>query len=904
MSGHNENALIKKALMLDTQQRTAFLEGIKEYDLRKKLQFLLSDDTQMTDFAIETAAVTKSLNQHTIVDLESGTQINQFIIVKLLAKGGMGSVYLAYDEKLKRNVAIKTIRSEFLKNKASQQRFKQEALILSQINHPSICQIYDYIDYQDGDLLVLEWVNGETLNNIKLSHEQKTDVFMQIASALKAAHAKGIVHRDLKPDNIMMTSDGLVKILDFGIAKSKSKPMQHQEASEDSETKHLVTKAGSLMGTLLYMSPEQAAGKQVSTASDVYSFAVIIQEMFTHRAVYDMVDTKQLKQQVENAGLLRPLVKSKKIKSLIQAMTHLNPQIRISAKQVEQRLFQVKQEGKNKPIKIALVAIIIAALAFFYWNWQANEVKKNKRNLIVKIEQKSNQIIDLYQKIFSLPIHNVSSDLTIIEKEKMELIETISKADLLSKIEKSHYIGMVYFKSKDHEKALPLLTYSWNQGMQSQNAAQQLAHINSILYYQNIAQIRYRTGRVNNKDIQQLSNQYLQVSIDYMTYGHADFGNRNTVPNALLLWQNNKNQQAIEMLDEVINTKDWSFEAYILKAEITIDKAYKLDNKGRGRDSLQEFINAQQIYAQTMLRGRSYANAYFGFCRTQRAIVVDSVAYTGAVIDDVFNQGVKACENALEINPKDSLAYNQLAYLNYWYALYQIQKNRNPNSYIDKAIEWNDKAIASEPVYRSFTLSSKVYMLKANLAIEQNNNPSKLINKSIQMSEKSIQLLGDKGYLQISHYLTVLNLKLRLEFDNGDFNSRVFSLIKKTYKNTISNPNLTNLNKKHQMRSMAEAFEIAIENAIESNEWNQDYVDQAISLLNKAQKIYPDDPITYIFRAKIKYQMAYYQKLIQLEFQVYSQMALNDINIADDLFPENNKILKLKTKIIQMMNSQ
>jgi len=192
MTEQSDNKIIK--------QRTEFLAQLEDGELKEKVQCLLNDDEELTQFVLKTSTGTQALENYRLKDLKPGDRIKQFIIVKLIAKGGMGSVYLAYDEKLNRNVAIKTIRAEYIKNEATQQRFKQEAQILSQINHPSICQIYEYLDYADGDLLVLELVDGVTLNNVNLSNQEKLDVFMQIASALEIAHSKDIIHRDLKPE--------------------------------------------------------------------------------------------------------------------------------------------------------------------------------------------------------------------------------------------------------------------------------------------------------------------------------------------------------------------------------------------------------------------------------------------------------------------------------------------------------------------------------------------------------------------------------------------------------------------------------------------------------------------------------------------------------------------------------
>lgn len=153
--------LVKQALMLDTAHRTQFLDNITDKDIKNKLEFILADETRITDFVLNTSAGSEVLHAPENMEFSVGDKIRQFTIIKMLAKGGMGCVYLAYDEKLNRNVALKTMRNEFLKSKSTQLRFQQEAQILSKINHPSICQIFDIIDEEQSDILVLELIEGK-----------------------------------------------------------------------------------------------------------------------------------------------------------------------------------------------------------------------------------------------------------------------------------------------------------------------------------------------------------------------------------------------------------------------------------------------------------------------------------------------------------------------------------------------------------------------------------------------------------------------------------------------------------------------------------------------------------------------------------------------------------------------
>ena len=470
MQNTEVNQLLKKALFLETNQRTEFLNQIEEGELKEKLTLLLNDDTALTHFVIKTSHGAKPLAQQQIKDLKSGDKINQFIIVKLIAKGGMGSVYLAYDEKLKRNVAIKTIRSEYIKEKTTQQRFKQEAQILSQINHPSICQIYDYIDYEDGDMLVLELVDGITLNNIELSAKEKLDVFIQIASALEVAHKKDVIHRDLKPDNIMRASDNSIKVLDFGIAKStlaKEIKIDEKEIKATMGKKPL-TKMGSLMGTLLYMSPEQAEGKQVTKASDIYSLGIIMQEILTGVTTYDLVNTQGLRKLVITAQRVNHDLIPKKYQKLIAALTQKEPNERPSATEAVKSLKNIQDIPKRRIKKMAITALIIlSVLGFSKYTYdlkqqtqaaqKARIAAESAQQKAEKSQQESEKVTEFLEGLFlvSDPFANAGEEMTarqmLDEGSKKIDKELAEQPSILFRLKAT--IGEIYIQLGEHDLA-------------------------------------------------------------------------------------------------------------------------------------------------------------------------------------------------------------------------------------------------------------------------------------------------------------------------------------------------------------------------------------------------------------------------------------------------------------------
>jgi eukaryotic-like serine/threonine-protein kinase len=216
----------------------------------------------------------------------TGRLIGHYRIIESIGAGGMGEVFRAHDERLGRDVALKLIRPASSDNPDHLRRFEQEARASAALNHPNIVAIYDVGLEGDTPYIVSELLEGKTLrqrlDESPLSFREVTDYALQIVSGLIAAHDHRIVHRDLKPENLFLTRDGRVKILDFGVAKLQTAP----EAERSVETLTTVTKAGAVIGTVAYMSPEQLRGKPVDHRSDIFSVGAILYEMLTGRRAF------------------------------------------------------------------------------------------------------------------------------------------------------------------------------------------------------------------------------------------------------------------------------------------------------------------------------------------------------------------------------------------------------------------------------------------------------------------------------------------------------------------------------------------------------------------------------------------------------------------------------------------
>ena len=220
--------------------------------------------------------------------LSAGTRLGPYEVLALLGSGGMGEVYRARDTRLPREVAVKVLPPRLSSDPSRLMRFEREARSASALNHPNIVTIHEVGQSDSTSFIVMELVQGKSLREVlnagPLPLRKLLAVAAQIADGLAKAHASGIVHRDLKPENVMVTGDGFVKILDFGLAKLTRPQIEKGEQGDSVPT---VTETDAVMGTISYMSPEQAAGRQVDFESDQFSFGSILYEMVTGRRAFD-----------------------------------------------------------------------------------------------------------------------------------------------------------------------------------------------------------------------------------------------------------------------------------------------------------------------------------------------------------------------------------------------------------------------------------------------------------------------------------------------------------------------------------------------------------------------------------------------------------------------------------------
>src|SRR5829696_4091852 len=277
------DALLEQALEQPAKEREAFVVAASQDNpvLRDEVLSLLKAQLQAGKFMERSAmnvaahALAQDSKLTTIVSTLAGQEIESYRVEKLLGAGGMGEVYLARDTKLDRMIALKVLPFQFVVDGDRLTRFQREARALSALNHPNLVTIYEVGEANGLHFIAMELVEGKTLSSRrdKLSLKELLPIVAQVAEALGAAHQSGIIHRDVKPDNVMVRPDGYAKVLDFGLVKLAEVEPTAVAAAQ--------TQLGVAMGTLAYMSPEQASGEPVDHRTDIWSLGVVLYELAT-----------------------------------------------------------------------------------------------------------------------------------------------------------------------------------------------------------------------------------------------------------------------------------------------------------------------------------------------------------------------------------------------------------------------------------------------------------------------------------------------------------------------------------------------------------------------------------------------------------------------------------------------
>jgi len=361
------NELFHLALERKGSERQRFVEACPDEELRRELNSMLEHHNQAHSF-IESPTHLKPerVLSNPPQDRLAGIQLGHYRVHARIAIGGMGEVYLAQDVRLGRLVALKLLPQTFFEDTDRLKRFEREARAASALNHPNIVTIYEIGKAEQGPFIAMELVEGKTLREIIQERPPISTVLQiarQMAAALRVAHAAGIVHRDIKPENVIVRSDGYAKVFDFGLAKMSDRGLQQHLYTQSSDSHastevSVNTNPGMILGTIVYMSPEQARAETIGSSTDIFSLGVVMYELATGQHPFkrqSQVDTLHMitSQQPLSPSRLDPEV-PRALDNLILQMLNKESKLRPTASEVETTLSGLVD--KNADVRIDLAS--------------------------------------------------------------------------------------------------------------------------------------------------------------------------------------------------------------------------------------------------------------------------------------------------------------------------------------------------------------------------------------------------------------------------------------------------------------------------------------------------------------------------------------------------------------------
>ncbi len=539
-----------------------------------------------------------------------GTNILHYKILEKLGEGGMGVVYKAEDTKLNREVAIKFLPPQISNNEEEQKRFKIEAQAAASLNHPNISTIYAIEEAQDKTFIVMEYINGVELKNKiesgNISFEEAIDMVIKIAEGLRLAHQKGIIHRDIKSSNIMVTNDGNVKVMDFGLAKIRGSEM--------------ITKAGSTLGTAAYMSPEQITAKNIDHRTDLWSLGIVFYEMLTGELPFKAEYDAAWAYQIMNEKILPPSELDRKIPPQIDPVV-------------------LKMLEKDKTQRYATAEDFIVSI---------NEVRKNLRGADTKQQTQ--------KAIAVLPFNNISpegesdyfsdglAEELIMNLSKLKDIRVVPKtASMQYKGVKpaiktiGRDLGIRYYIEGSVRKFKDNLRIT-AQLIDVETEAQLWAET----YKGNLADIFDIQENVSKQIVEalkvKLTPQEESVLTKRATANHEAFDTNLRARDFLYQYNKNKLKIAIQLFEKAIQLDPEYANAYAGLGEAYANLYQLFERNDQWLEKSIEASSKALMYDSTL----SEAYAALGLCYFNK---------------DMVSEALKASKKAIELDPSDFIGY-------------------------------------------------------------------------------------------------------------------------------------------------------------------------------------------------------------------------------------------------------
>lgn len=661
--------------------------------------------------------------------VEIGQQIGRILIEERLGSGGMGEVFRGWDEGLQRAVAVKALRSDRRLSDEARVRILREARILSRLDHPGICRIHDLIEVDGADVLVLEHVAGVTLGHAVASEPDRDGVLrlvLRTVEALAVAHRAGVVHRDVKPANITVTSDGQVKVLDFGIARSLTGPVERAAAppkreqpaatADSEDTVGLdewydggnsgaatATRDGLVLGTARYMSPEQAAGDPVTAASDMYSVGIVLHELLIGESAYGGTEGMALRRAVYRADT-RPLVGvAPELARLVHELESLSPEARPSADETASRLTAILEQPmrrRRRRVRSGIAAAVGLAIAVAAGLAVNERLQSGRRaELARQFGEEATALEWMMRAEYLSPRHDIAAGRSRVEVRMTDVAARMATLGSLAEGPGSYALGAGYLALGQAAEARSELERAWNTGYRAPRVAFALGTALSQLYSEALQSLAAITDpEVRRRVAEELTATYSRPALEMLERCRGADLVSAAYLGGLIALHEERYEDGEAAAQAAAQELPWLFEAHFLLGELhrvasnraaaAIDHAARVDHLGRAAAA---YLRATEV-------GRSSHLAWAGLCSTRSALVrTRLVDLRQPVPEEEFEAQAAACAGALEIVPDSGFVRACQASVEVARAMAAVGSDQDPLPLFEAAQARIGEAVKLEP---------------------------------------------------------------------------------------------------------------------------------------------------------------------------------------------------------------
>jgi len=640
-------------------------------------------------------------------------KMGKYRVDKLIGSGGMGEVYLAYDETLQRYVALKLIKGE---DKQTVSRFMIEARAQAKVEHEHVCKIYEVGEFQGRPFIAMQFIEGETLLDAacSMSLEQKIKLICEVAEALHAAHKEGLIHRDIKPANIMVerTDTGSWKpyIMDFGLAR---------EAGSAG-----LTSMGAVMGTPAYMAPEQSRGEidKLDRRTDVYSLGATLYEILAGQPPFLGESSVSILMKVvsEEPSALRKLDSHvpEDVETIVMKCLEKEPGRRYeSARALAEDLHRylegepilarkaslsyrlLKQARKHRVAVLTGSVMLVILLVMLGLLIRSRMIAAEQLRIANQFGQEVKELEIFVQRAYLLPLHNVSYVRKTVDA-KMNWIRTnMKKLGSLTEGPGHYALGRGYLAIHEYKPALQELDLAWNHsGYKEPEVADAFGLTLAELYREKMEEAE----RIQNKEMREgkkkeLDKQFRLPAMKYIEQGRRSGIAESEYSILLLAYLAQNFNEVIGKSGSITGTAPWLYEAEELKGDAYRAMANRARGEGKSEEAMKLYEQAENSYLQATLKGSSDPSTYERLCGLQNDVMWIKSYQVGGSITDGFAAAIKSCDDALKADPHRELAHGQKIVAYTRMAAYQNEHGGDPRQYLQKAIASGQLALRIDP---------------------------------------------------------------------------------------------------------------------------------------------------------------------------------------------------------------